>query len=75
MEVIYEKLTDCRPIGQLEDIFLGRKICSQSRGIKFLKTKKISNCLNFIKLEYLSICFSLTRKLQMRRFRRPLNDI
>ena len=33
-----------RPFKWLRDIFLGREICSQSRGISFSKINKIANC-------------------------------
>ena len=33
-----------RPFKWLRDIFLGREICSQSRGISFSKINKIENC-------------------------------
>ena len=33
-----------RPFKWLRDIFLGREICSQSRGISFSKIDKIENC-------------------------------
>ena len=33
-----------RPFKWLRDIFLGREICSQSRGISFSKINKIGNC-------------------------------
>ena len=33
-----------RPFKWLKDIFLGREICSQSRGISFSKINKIENC-------------------------------